>query len=238
MKYVAVVEKSGDRKLTRNRNLSATWVPQQTCHSDCRLQNNGCYAEYHRAGLHTHRLNHRVARLRVSLSQLRLKLALEEALGIFKLTGKRKLRVHVVGDCATAKTAGIVGKAMVAHEKKHGKAAWTYTHSWRRFGPKAWRGARVLASCETPQDARLAMARGYAVALIVPPHPTNKVYPYDGLNVVPCPAQTSEIVTCEDCTLCQNPKMLLNRNLVVGFEPHGAAEKRINRMLEELNGNQ
>lgn len=230
---VLVVERSGDRKLTHNRNISATWAAQHTCHSDCPLQQNGCYAELHRAGLHTHRLNRRAAQLRVSLKQLRLRLALEEALGIFKLTGKRKLRVHVVGDCATAQTAGIVGKAMVAHEQKHGKPAWTYTHSWRRFGPKAWRGARVLASCESPQQARDAMARGYAVALIVRPHPTHKVYQYDGLNVVPCPAQMSDVVTCEDCTLCQNPKMLLNRNLVIGFEPHGAASKRITKLLEE-----
>lgn len=235
MKYVAVVERSGDRKLTKDRNVSATWVPQQSCHSDCPLLHNGCYAEYHRAGLHTHRLNKRAGMLRMTLKRLRLKLALEEAVGIFKLTGKRKLRVHVVGDCATAQTAGIIGKAMVAHEKKHGKAAWTYTHSWRRFGLAAWKGARVLASCETPQQARQAMARGYAVALMTPDHPTNKLYQHEGLTVVPCPAQMNHIVTCEDCTLCQNPTMLLNRNLVVGFQAHGNTAKRINQVLEEAN---
>lgn len=235
MAFVSIVERSHDRKLTKNANVSATWVPQQSCHSDCQLKKNGCYAEINKSGLHTHRLNKRAASLKMSLSKLRLKLALEEAIGIHYLTGKRKLRVHVVGDCSTAKVAGIVGKAMVAHERKHGKAAWTYTHSWRRFLPKAWQGARVLASCESASQARQALARGYAVALIVPQHPTNKIYRYKGLNVVPCPAQFKydgeRAVTCENCTLCQSPDMLRSRKLVVGFQPDGGTQGKVNRVL-------
>lgn len=225
MTGVSVVERSGDKKLTANENVSATWVSQATCHNDCPLKKNGCYAESFNAGIQTARLNREAKSLKQRLRDLRLKLARQEAKGISKLTGKRKLRVHVVGDCATAETAGIVGKAMVDYQKRSGKAAWTYTHSWRRFGPKAWRGANVLASCERPEQVRQAQAKGYACALIVPDHPTNKVYQYGGLNILPCPAQFwtgpkpgDRTLTCETCNICQRPDMLRERNLVVGFQ--------------------
>jgi hypothetical protein len=224
MNGVLVVERSGDRKLTRNENVAATWVAQQSCHDDCVLKNNGCYAEMFRAGIHTHRLNGRASDLKMGLNKLRVKMAVAEARGIDKLTAPRKLRVHVVGDCATAETAGIVGRAMVRYVKRTGKAAWTYSHSWRRFGAKAWGGASVLASCERPEQVAQAKAKGYATALIVPDHPTNKVYNYKGVNVVPCPAQFKNPdgtfrVTCEDCNLCQNVDLLRARDLTIGFQP-------------------
>lgn len=223
MNHVSVVERSYDRKLTKDGNVSATWVPQQTCHDDCPLKRNGCYAEMFRAGIQTHRLNRQAKALKMGLRKLRLKLAKAEAAGIRSLSGLRKLRVHVVGDCATSETARIVGRAMVSHERKAGKAAWTYTHSWRRFRSEHWNGARVLASCEKPEEVAQARAQGYAAALITPYHPTNKVYEYQGIKVLPCPAQFKyngeRKVTCEDCSICQNPDMLRARNLVVGFQP-------------------
>jgi hypothetical protein len=229
------VERSGDRKLTRDKNVSATWVPQQSCHEDCPLKRNGCYAEVNKSGLHTHRMNGKARRHKRSLADLRVMLARQEADGIInKLTGKRQLRVHVVGDCATPEAAKLVGAAMVAHEAKHGKAAWTYTHSWRRILPKHWQGARVLASCETPDQVRQALARGYAAALITPQHPSNKVYQFGGLNIVPCPAQFKggrTQVTCEDCTLCKSPAMLRERNLVVGFQPDGGTKNKVLKVI-------
>lgn len=221
MTGVSIVERSADAKLTDNKNVSATWVSQASCHDDCPLKRNGCYAESFNAGIQTHRLNREAKSLKRKLRDLRLKLAKDEAAGIAKLSGKRKLRVHVVGDCATAETAGIVGKAMVDYEKRSGKAAWTYSHSWRRFTIRAWRGAKVLASCERPEQVAQAEARGYATALIVPDHPTNKVYEYKGIKILPCPAQFypggKRVVTCEHCAICQSPDMLLKKGLTVGF---------------------
>jgi ferredoxin-like protein FixX len=226
MTGVSIVERSADRKLSADKNVSATWVSQATCHDDCPLKKNGCYAESFNAGIQTHRLNREVKqKMRKNLRDTRLKLAKAEAAGIATLSGKRKLRVHVVGDCATAETAGIVGQAMVDYQARSGKKAWTYTHSWRRFGAKAWKGANVLASCERPEQVAQAKAHGYATVLIVPDHPTNKVYNYQGVNILPCPAQFynskdagDRTVTCEKCNICQSPEMLKKNNLTVGFQ--------------------
>jgi hypothetical protein len=232
-----VAEKSGNAKLSKNENVSATWVPQVTCHSDCPLKNNGCYAEIGRAGIHTHRLNAKAYKSKKGEAALRRQLAKEEAQQIRALTGTRKLRVHVVGDCATADSARIVGRAMVAHEKKYNKSAWTYSHSWRRIHRKNWAGANVLASCERPEQVAEANKQGYAAVLIVPPHPSNKVYTYGGLNIVPCPAQFtnpdgSRTVTCEHCNLCQMPDQLLAKGLVVGFQPDGITTKRVLKVIQ------
>jgi hypothetical protein len=233
-----VAEKSGNAKLSKNENVSATWVPQVTCHSDCPLKKNGCYAEIGRAGIHTHRLNAKAYKTRKGEAALRRQLAKEEAKQIRGLTGTRKLRVHVVGDCATADSARIVGRAMVAHQKKYNKSAWTYTHSFRRISKKSWAGANVLASCETPADVELAKKRGYAAALVVPPHPTHKTYQHKGITVIPCPAQFfrqngERHTTCEHCAICQNPDMLYKTNRVVGFQPDGVTTKRVLTVLHD-----
>jgi hypothetical protein len=238
---VSAVERSGDVKLSANKNVSATWVPQQSCHDRCPLKRNGCYAETGNAGIHTHRKNKQMAKRKMGLARTRLYLAKQEARLIHKLTGTRKLRTHVVGDCATEETASIVGTAMVEHEKKAGKAAWSYTHSWPDIALKAWKGAKVLASCETADQAREATKLGYATVVITPIHKTHRVYEYQGLKIVPCPAQFKRAdgtrhATCEECNLCQSPAMLLSRGLSVGFQPDGLSGKRILKVIN--NGGQ
>jgi hypothetical protein len=50
------------------------------------------------------------------------------------------------------------------------------THSWPIIEFASWMGARILASCNNTTEITLARARGYATAVIVPKHPTNKIY--------------------------------------------------------------
>jgi hypothetical protein len=232
---ISAVEQSENAKLGR---ISATYAPQQTCPSTCPLINNGCYAERGLVGIITRRLNRTARATKKGLAKLRILLAEQEAEKIRNLSGKNNLRVHVVGDCATPTAAKIIGRAMVRHEtRRWGQAAWTYTHAWRKIPLAAWQGARVLASCQTPAEVKQALAKGYAAALITPVHPTNKVYQYGGLNILPCPAQFKtdgkRTVTCEDCTICQNPAMLRARNLVLGFQPDGTTRGRVLRMIAD-----
>jgi hypothetical protein len=236
--YVSVVERSHDRKLTANGNVSATWVAQQSCPTSCPLLKNGCYAEVNKPGLHTHRMNKKVAARKKSKTAIRKMLVDLEVAGIRKLTGKRKLRVHVVGDAPTAAAATAIGTAMLAHQAKQGKVAWTYTHAWRDVPVQAWKGANVLASCNNVTEVASARAAGYGTSVIVPPHPTNKIYQFGGEQIVPCPAQFKHngkrVVTCEDCTLCMRPTFLRKRRLSVGFQPDGGTQKKVLAMLQEV----
>jgi hypothetical protein len=220
--------------------VAATWVTQESCHIDCPLKKNGCYAEIGRAGLHTHRLNNRAVKVAASSgltpSKFKEALAREEARQIRQLVEPRKLRVHVVGDCATKTSARIVGKAMVDYERRTGKPAWTYTHSWRRIPRADWRGARVLASVHSTSQVYQARKEGYeAAALTIAPTESHKAYVKDGLRVIPCPAQFfdngNRRTTCEQCGICQNVEKLASTNSVVGFQPDGSTKPRLLRVI-------
>jgi len=224
--------------LSANGNVSASYVPQLTCPGAsktdrviCPLLNDGCYAEFGHVGFTTNRLNSNASKRKRSIAALRVLIAYLEARAIRALTGLRQFRGHVVGDCPDAKSATLIGSAMVAHERKHGKAAWIYTHWWPIVARSAWQGANVLASCNNTSEIAAARARGFGTACVVPPHPTNKIYELNGELIVPCPAQFKHngrrIVTCEFCTLCKRPDFLLEHKLSVGFEPDSGTTKRV-----------
>ncbi len=162
-------------------------------------------------------------------------LARREAAGIRALSGWRRLRVHVVGDCRTAVAAAIVGAAMVAHEAKRGARAWTYTHAWRTLRRAAWKGARVAASCESVADVRRAWSKGYGAALLVERHPDRKAYELDGVRVIPCPAQWTDPRTgdrstyCDRCEVCAE---LAPGGVVVGFEADRGTRPAVAAALE------
>lgn len=238
MSLVLAVEKSQDRKLSKTANVSATWVAQQSC-PPCPLRNNGCYAEVSFSGIQSRRLNRAATNTHLPEAKLRRRLAREEAAAIRGLSGLRQLRVHVVGDCPTADSAKQVGAAMLDHQAKHGKAAWTYTHAWPTVPATAWQGANVVASCNSVAEVAAARKRGYGTTVIVPAHPTNKIYTHGGERIIPCPAQFAPrghrfTVTCEHCTLCKRPDWLRENKLSVGFQPDGGTQKKVLAMLNAV----
>ena len=161
-------------------------------------------------------------------------MATAEADGIDKLSGKRNLRVHVVGDCQTIESANIVGSAMVRYEKRSGKRAYTYTHAWKQVPYSAWMGARVIASCETTKDIDIARHElGYPSAeFTYMEHESRKVHMRDGVKVLPCPNQFNKEVTCDKCMACANIEMLQDKNMVIGISGHGAV-KKLKKLLED-----
>lgn len=229
---IVTIERSEDSKLSdpNGRGMSATYAAQRTCPRSCPLLRAGCYAEGPSPVKYTtwrvNRAKHVDAR----------KIAELEAAGIRRLSGWRRLRVHVVGDCATPAAAALVGGAMADHERKRGARAWTYTHAWRTIARRAWRGARVAASCESIADVRKAWRRGYGAALLVERHPNGrKAYDVGGVRVIPCPAQWTDPRTgarstyCERCEVCAE---LRPGGDVVGFEADRGTLRAVRAVLE------
>lgn len=209
---------------------SVTYASQKSCPRDCPFLNNGCYAEHGKTGIITKRLN-------ASTVKDPNEIARVEADHIKALAdnGPRiDLRVHVVGDSRTPKAAQLVGGAMADYERRTGRSAWTYTHAWKRVKAGNWRGANVLASCESPRDVKRANAMGYVASLVVPEFKTHKTYEIDGVKLVPCPYQTRG-VQCVKCRLCLDVERLRAAGLTVGFEPHGTRRKMVARIAEECS---
>jgi hypothetical protein len=208
------VEKTQAGKLG---NLHVTHASQVTCPQDCPF-----YGDMHGDiyGAERMRLAETIARV--------------EAKIIDEFSGKLDARIHVVGDCQTIAAANIVGSAMVRFEERTGKEAYTYCHSWNKVPYSAWMGARVLASCETAEDIRIAKDEmGYPSAeWTYMKHLSRKVHERDGVRVLPCPNNFNPEVTCARCMACANIDMLKDKNLVIGLQGHGAV-KQLRQALEK-----
>ena len=202
-----VTEKS---KNAKTGLMSCTYAPQSTCPDDCPFLNNGCYGEYGPL---------RFRNVGADRGLDRVQTATLEAELISGLPGKYPLRVHVVGDCATEKTAAIVGRAMVEYEDRTGQPAWAYTHSWEFIDRGAWQGAMVRASCESEEQCDRARDKEYWPVLVT-----------DSVKVLQCWQEVFGI-QCVECLLCRWAED------TIGFTPHGSGKKKVRRVLDELQCN-
>lgn len=215
------VERSGNGKIG---NASATSVAQVSCPPKCPRYHAGCYAESGPQGMYvTSKLNKAAA----NSTATALDAAEAEANAIAKLTGRRPLRLHVVGDCASNTTAKLVSTAAKEHTQKHNQPAWTYTHGWRETQRKNWQTVSVLASVEHPDEIQQARAKGYATAIVVPAFESTKRYALaNGEQVIPCPQQTGKAENCTACKLCFNDQYLHQSKLTIAFEVHGTGKRK------------
>ncbi len=223
---IKAIEVSENRKIGR---VSATYATQATCPSSCKLRENGCYAESGLVAFITRKLN----RSEDSAAPVE-ELAMAEAVAIAGLTGEHPLRMHVVGDATTDGAARLLSSAAEYHTNKHNQPVWTYTHAWRDVERSSWGKVSVFASCESTEDAKLAMSRGYAAALVVDSHAQDKAYGVDGLKLVPCPQQTGRSASCVDCGLCMRADSMLKMGSVIAFEVHGQQAARAKSALIQI----
>jgi len=219
MPYAIANEKSGNSKLGNLKNkqiVSATAASQISCPDDCAWKNSGCYAETGLMFFTTNRLNK-------SGAESPLDVAIAESDAIRNLSGKYDLRLHTVGDCKTNESAKIVSCAAELHMAKCGKKVWTYTHAWKVVDRVSWGKVSVLASVESESDIDDAWNHGYAAAIVVSQHTSDKAYVLpNGHVVIPCPQQTGKSANCFTCRLCWNSDRLLARKQTIAFAAHGA----------------
>jgi hypothetical protein len=148
----------------------------------------------------------------------------------------RPLRIHVGGDAPTAESAALIAGAARRFSERVDAPAYTYTHAWRDVPRSAWEGVSVLASVESIKDAKRALRRGYAPAIIVDHFDGDKASIVDGIRLIPCPAQTKDDVSCADCRLCMDADKLVSLNAAVAFAAHGTQAKKTREILRAVNG--
>lgn len=114
-----------------------------------------------------------------------------------------------------------------------GGQAWTYTHFPKEQIPLpgALGGvpeATVNISTDNLSDALGSYVAGYPTVVVAASTADETSQTYDGIQVVRCPAEYREEVTCENCgngrPLCARP----NRRFIVKFTAHGASKRKIN----------
>lgn len=214
------------KEVTENKKLgfiSTTYAAINSCPSDCPFKKTkACYG-----------MRGPISWKWLKLTGSPMAIAKAEAAGIRSLSGLRDLRIHTLGDCSSDKTAKIVSEAAEVFMRKRGKAAFTYTHAWKKVARKSWGKVSVLASCETPDEVRAAKAKGFATALVVPKFDSSVAYMIDGLKIVPCPEMTGRCKTCEECRLCMRDDKLKAADVTIAFAAHGPTTRMQNVLAEK-----
>jgi hypothetical protein len=200
-------------------DISVTYLPiKQTCPNTCALKDKGCYAQ-------SGNVNFQVIRLEKASNYKAYDIVRKEAREIIAYAKKnykhKPLRLHVSGDARTNKSVKLLALAAKSWNNK----VYSYTHAWRTVDRGSWGDVSILASVESIADAKEALTRGYAPAIVVASHFGSKAYVKDGVKIIPCPQQTVG-VTCEKCKLCMNDKVLKDQNAAIAFAVHGVTKKR------------
>ena len=223
--------KSENKKTGR---IAVTYAPiAQSCPVHCfHRKERTCYALQGKVGIHARRLE------KGSTGLTPIQIARQESKAIraaFKggLVPKIPLRLHVSGDCRTIGSAKVVSAACRNWTKRGGDAPYTYTHAWETVPRSAWDGVSVLASVETPEQAKKALSMGYAPAITIPEHASHKKTTIGGVTFIPCPEQTKGI-PCVKCRLCFNADRLARKKLGIAFAIHGVRKNHGKRKLEVI----
>ena len=123
---------------------------------------------------------------------------------------------------------------MERYARRGQTVAWTYTHAWREIRKSSWGKASVLASAEAVGDIRRARARGYAVAVVVAGHVSDRLYQVAGEKILPCPAESGK-TDCARCRLCTRTTWLKRKRVSIGFAAHGTRKGTVQRLVESVS---
>lgn len=133
-----------------------------------------------------------------------------------------------------------------------GRRGFTYTHypwmdsacldeQWNRMLIQYANslGFTINASCETAEQADLAIAFGIPAVLVVPEDAPNSWTTEGGNLVKTCPAVLYDNVTCATCGVCQKqtltgPGGVKRPRHIVAFPVHGVGKGKAAKIIKEL----
>lgn len=228
------VKNSSNHKL--GKSIDATYLPtNNTCPTSCKLKGAGCYAELSFVGIINSRLNKESKNLS-TLDIARDEVKVIDASYKGKSVPNKVLRLHVSGDSKTIKGSKLINSAVARWKKRGGKLAFSYTHAWKTVPRNVWKDISILASIDDISDVNLAVERGYVPSIVVDSFTNSKLIEQESSPVkwIPCPAQTKERASCEECKLCFDDKILFKKKYGIAFEAHGVRKALIKRRLKVI----
>lgn len=236
MKGAIYVSDSGNTKIMGSKKVDATYASiKSSCPTDCALMGEGCYAQLSYVGMTSRRLDEEAdgfSPLQVARSEAQ---AIDNAYNGGNIPYGRDMRLHVAGDSRTIKGTRILNKAVARWKERGGNDCWSYTHAWKKVPRREWSNVSMLASVSNVHEAYECWAQGYAPAIVVEEHLSDKAYLLDQSDTkwIPCPAQTRG-VGCSDCRLCFDADRLRKDNFGIAFAAHGVKKEDVKKHLKVI----
>lgn len=212
---------------TQNRKLGpgayVVSLSSDTCPNDCPLKDGGCYAKQGRLRIHWDRLDRGES---------------SEGHGRWKGRGFESLcatlRKHVpqgallrIGDVGDPSHHGRVSIQLVrtlGFLRRRGVRSIVYTHvhpeeNARAISVASDVGVALNFSHHGPLGTR-AMLEGQRVTTVAPDYWDD--HPSSSVDMLRCPAETRESVTCQSCGLCAQ-----TRGYAIAFTSHGSQKRKV-----------
>lgn len=227
------VSDSGNTKIMGTKKVDATYVSiKASCPKSCPLMGEGCYAQLSYVGMTNHRLDEEAAGFSPLQAARAEAKAIDNSYKGGHIPQARALRIHVAGDSRTIAGTRLVNGAVKRWRERGGGDVWSYTHAWKNVPRKEWNQVSILASVTTVDEVVAAREKGYAPAIVVGEHVSEKAYQLEGSDTkwIPCPAQTRG-VGCTDCRLCFNADRLHDGNYGIAFAVHGVKKDSLKKHL-------
>jgi hypothetical protein len=117
-----------------------------------------------------------------------------------------------------------------------GKSGFTYTHKPLSASNRAaiesanTHGFTINISHESIRKAIATHKSGLPSVVLLPRSAPNTQL-IDNVQVVACPAEKSDKVSCSTCALCADSQ----RDYVIGFRAHGSQAKKAERLIETVS---
>lgn len=230
------VSDSGNKKIMGSKKVDATYVSiKASCPKSCPLMGEGCYAQLGPVGIHTARLDIEAEGFTALQAARAEANAIDASYKAGPVPTGRDMRLHVAGDSRTVAGTRLINNAVGRWKKRGGGECWSYTHAWKEVTRDKWSNVSMLASVANVDEAYDCWSQGYAPAIVVAEHPSDKAYLLDRSDTkwIPCPAQTRG-VGCSDCRLCFNADRLREGNFGIAFAVHGVKKTSLKRHLAVL----
>lgn len=208
---------------SKTGKIPVTYSERKTCPPSCAHYRSDCYAEDYYTRMTWDKVPVRGGSLSALTENIR---ALPEGqLWRFNVAG------DLPGDGESVDPAAL-GEIVAANI---GRRGFTYTHklsadaiTWARHSTE-W-GFTVNLSADDAGGADVLAAHGLPVVCIVPIDTPERTRTPMGRDIVVCPAQTRDGITCETCGLCQKS----NRAVIVGFRAHGSRAKSVDQTARRV----
>lgn len=222
MARYSFVRASGNRK---TGPIPVTNTDARTCPDSCALKGAGCYAEVGPVAWHWRKLLQDGAGY--SLDEL--------ARLIRTIPGGSLWRHNVAGDLpGNGETIDAAALHKIARANR-GRRGFTYTHkpttpaNVDAMKSATAAGFTINLSADNAARADDLAAHGLPVVVVVPANAPKVTHTPRGRQIVLCPAEFTDRVTCANCGLCANA----SRPYLIGFKPKGARKNLVNKLATE-----